>query len=243
MLHSVQIMKVFSLLFVFLFSFALFTYAQSAQDYYKSAMIKFVNKRYSESVEDFTKAIKVKPNYIDAYFNRGIAYEYMGESNRALKDYANVIKLDPGMNEAYINRALLYKKLEKYTLAIKDLDRAIALRPDFAFAYLYRADIHYIMGDLGASAKDYRKVLNMLPNYIKAQRRLSEILYRQGKYTEALEFASKLCMLESDKADNFLQRAEIFIALQRFEAACKDLEHAKQLGSEAAEPLIQSYCQ
>jgi predicted Zn-dependent protease len=82
----------------------------------------------------------------------------------------------------------------------------------------------------------------MLPNYIKAQRRMTEILYKQNKFPEALEYASSLCSLESDKANNFLQRAEILIALQRFEPACKDLNRAKELGSEAAVPLAQKYC-
>ncbi len=230
------------LLFVLVFILPFNLFGQSAQDYYKSAMIKFVSHRYDEAVQDFTKAIKLNPDYVDAYFNRGIAYEQLGSTDKAIKDYGKVIKIKPGMNEAYINRALLYKKSEKYSLAIKDLDKAIELRPDFVFAFLYRADIYYTIDSLSLAVKDYKVVLAKLPNYIKAHRRMAEILYKQNQFPEALEYASKLCELESDKAGNFLLRAEILIALQRFEPACKDLARAKELGSEAAKPLATKYC-
>jgi len=235
-------MKIKGLLYVFVFMMPSFLFGQSAQDYFKSAMIKFVSERYEESITDFTKAIKAKSDYVDAYFNRGIAYEHTGQMEKAVKDYGSVIKLKPGMNEAYNNRALLYKKLKKYDLAIKDLDKAINLRPDFAFAYLYRADTYYEMNSLDAAAKDYKVVLNKLPNYIKAHRRMAQILYSQKKFPEALEYASTLCSLANDKADSFLIRAEVLIALQRIEPACKDLTRAKDLGSEAAIPLSDEYC-
>lgn len=230
------------LLIVFILILPLMISAQSAQDYYKSAMIKFVNHRYEEAIKDFSKAIKAKPDYVDAYFNRGIAYEQLGAIEKAIKDYGKVVKIKPGMNEAYINRALLYRKSKKYQLAINDLNKAVDLRPDFAFAYLYRADIYYAIDSLNAAAKDYKVVLNMLPNYIKAHKRMAKILYRLHEYPKALEYASSLCVLDSNNPESFIIRAEILIALQRFEPACKDLVQAKGLGSEAASPLLDEYC-
>ena len=235
-----MILKRFLLVLIFMFPVLLV--AQSAQDYYKSAMIKFVSHRYEESVQDFTKAIKIKSDYVDAYFNRGIAYEQLGMIDKAVKDYGRVINIKPGMSEAYINRALLYKKSQKYKLAISDLDKAIDLRPDFAFAYLYRADAYFEIDSLDTAAKDYKVLLNMLPNYIKAHKRLAQIYYDQQNYPAALEYASKLCELDSNKANNFVLRAEIFIALKRIEPACKDLVRAKELGSEAATSLLIKHC-
>ena len=231
-----------SFLIVLIFMFPVLLIAQSAQDYYKSAMIKFVSQRYEEAVQDFSKAIKTKPDYVDAYFNRGIAYEQLGMIDKAVKDYSKVIKIKPGLSEAYINRALLYKKSQKYILAISDLDKAIDLRPDFPFAYLYRADAFFEIDSLDAAAKDYRVLLSMLPNYIKAHKRLAQIYYDQQNYPTALEYASKLCELDSNSEGSFMLRAEIFIALNRIDPACKDLIRAKELGSETAGTMLSKHC-
>ena len=218
------------------------SFSQGAQDYYNAAMIKFVSKRYSESIQDFSKAIKEKPGFIDAYFNRGIAYEKVNMLDKAIKDYSKVIKLDPGMNEAYINRALLYKKSKKYKLAIKDFNTAIELRPNFAFAYLYRGDTYYEMDSLVAAAIDYKLLLDLLPSYLRAHERLALIYYQQGNYEDALTYASKLCSLDSSKSGNFVLRAKIFIALKRIEPACKDIKHAIEMGSEEAKGLQSTNC-
>jgi len=234
-------MKVKSI-FILVLLLPLFSFSQSAKDYYNAAMIKLINKRYSESVQDFSKAIREKSDYIDAYFNRGIAYERMNMTEKAIKDYSKVIKLDPGMNEAYINRALLYRKSKKYKLAINDFDEAIGLRPDFAFAYLYRADTYYDMDSLSAAAKDYKTLLTMLPSYLRAHKRLTTIYYRLGKYEEALAYAAKLCSLDTSDASNFVLRAKILLALKRNEPACKDLQHAIKLGSDEAAKLSEANC-
>jgi tetratricopeptide (TPR) repeat protein len=231
--------RIVSVLFILL---PLFSFSQGAQDYYNAAMIKFVSKRYSESIQDFSKAIKEKPGFIDAYFNRGIAYEKVNMLDKAIKDYSKVIKLDPGMNEAYINRALLYKKGKRYNLAIEDFNTAIELRPNFAFAYLYRGDTYYEMDSLEAAANDYKLLLDLLPSYLRAHERLALIYYQQGNYEDALTYASKLCSLNSSKASNFVLRAKILIALKRLEPACKDIKHAIEMGSEEAKELSSKNC-
>ena len=231
--------KIVLLLFVLL---PLVSFSQVAQNYYKAAMIKLVSKRYSEAVQDFGKAIKEKPNYIDAYFNRGIAYEHLDMHDKAIRDYSKVIKINPSMNEAYINRALLYRKTKKYRLAISDLDMAIEIRPDFAFAYLYRGDTYYTMDSLDLAAKDYKQLLVMLPSYLRAYERLATIYYKQGSFEEALQYSLKLCELDSSKADYFVIRAKILIGLQRMEPACKDIKHAMGMGSNEAAELNALYC-
>jgi tetratricopeptide (TPR) repeat protein len=216
--------------------------SQSAQDYYKAAMIKLVSNRYQEAVNDFDRAIKANPKMIDAYFNRGIAYEKLGKTENAVRDYTKVIKLDAGMNEAYINRGLLYRKQKKFDAAIKDFDKAIDLRPDFAFAYLYRADTYFEMNDLAKAKKDYERVLQYLPNYIRANERLAIINYQQKNYETALPYAAKLCEIESSKSKNFLLRGKILMALSRNEPACKDLKHAADMGSAEAAKLLPEHC-
>ena len=48
-----------------------------------------------EAIKDFSKAIKLNPNYALAYNNRGIAKDNLGLYEEAIKDYDKAIKLNP----------------------------------------------------------------------------------------------------------------------------------------------------
>jgi tetratricopeptide (TPR) repeat protein len=50
---------------------------------------------------DYTKAIEIKPDYVDAYGNRGIAYSAKGDKDRAIADLRKSLTFftDPGERE------------------------------------------------------------------------------------------------------------------------------------------------
>ncbi len=56
------------------------------------------------AVEDFSSAINLNSNYVQAYYNRGVCYEQLGEKVNAKTDYATALKIDPNFELA--NKAL-----------------------------------------------------------------------------------------------------------------------------------------
>ena len=67
-----------------------------------------------------------------AYNNRGAAYYYLGQYQRAIEDYDKAIQLDPDYATAYYNRGGSYSDLAQYQRAIEGFDKAIQLDPDYA---------------------------------------------------------------------------------------------------------------
>ena len=63
---------------------------------------------------DFTKAIKIDPDYSTAYYNRGLAYNILENYKNAIADYTRAIKIDPDFANAYDGRgtAMWYLKVE-----------------------------------------------------------------------------------------------------------------------------------
>ncbi len=48
----------------------------------------FMNlKDYVKAIENYTRAIEIKQDYADAYYNRGLVKSYMGERNFACEDF------------------------------------------------------------------------------------------------------------------------------------------------------------
>ena len=63
------------------------------------------------ALEDYTKAIQLKPDYSSAYNNRGNLYEAMGQQDKALADYNKAIQLKPDFALAIQNRDFLLKAM------------------------------------------------------------------------------------------------------------------------------------
>ena len=53
-------------------------------------------------IQDFSKTIKLNPNYAAAYNNLGVAYHKKGDFDKAIQNYSNVIKLQPDDAEGYV---------------------------------------------------------------------------------------------------------------------------------------------
>ena len=92
-----------------------------------------------EALADFNKAIRLDPNYAQAYANRGLIYRQTGRLELALADY----------NKALSTRRRLCGRLSRprhrlsaaagsRSQAFADFNKAIGIRPDNAQAYYNR---------------------------------------------------------------------------------------------------------
>lgn len=64
------------------------------------------------------------------YFQRALAFERLGQSDRAIEDYTTAIRNDRlNASQAYFNRAGLYQTVGKSDEALKDFNQAVALEP------------------------------------------------------------------------------------------------------------------
>ena len=85
--------------------------------------------RYNEAIEEYDEAIRLNPQYAEAYLGRGIAYGNLGKHERAIEDYDGAICLNPQYADAYYNRGLAFYSLDQYVQAIHDLNEAVRLNP------------------------------------------------------------------------------------------------------------------
>ena len=97
--------------------------------YYNRALAKSCLQEYASAIEDYTKAIELKPGFAMAYNNRGADKNELKDYNGALNDYTKAIELDPSYEMAYYNRGIVYINLSQYEKAIADFSKALKLNP------------------------------------------------------------------------------------------------------------------
>jgi len=66
-----------------------------AHAHYNLGYIQFIQKNYQASIPHFNKAYKSDSQYADALYMQGLAYENLGEKNKARTIYLNTLQLDP----------------------------------------------------------------------------------------------------------------------------------------------------
>ena len=113
------------------------------------------------SMADYNKAIESDPANADAYYERGDAYDELGEYEKAIADYNKAIKLDPNHALAYFNRAYAYGEIGEYNKAIADYSKAIELNPSDAQAYYNRGLDYHNKGEVPKAVSDLEKCIGL----------------------------------------------------------------------------------
>lgn len=137
---------------------------------------------YQVAIGQFTQAIQIDPQYAEAYYYRGAAYQGLRMFDRAIQDFNKAIFIDPVYVNAYYDRGIIYHYgLKVPELAIFDYSQVIYLNPSDADAYSQRGDANSDLGDYSAAVQDYNSAINLNPN-------ASEIYTKRGNAYCALGY-------------------------------------------------------
>jgi tetratricopeptide (TPR) repeat protein len=120
--------------------------SRTAQDFVEKGDAKYRKEDYKGAIADYGQAIRLKPDYAEAYNNRGVVRN-LGDRQGAISDYNQAIKLKPDYAEAYHNRGFAYNALGDKQNAITDYDQAITLKPYYVEAYNNRGIVRNALGE------------------------------------------------------------------------------------------------
>ena len=99
----------------------------SAYLYFNLGSIKVQSGDINGALTDFDRAIKINPNYVDAYLMKSGIKVSLKDFNGAITDLDRAIKINPNYNIAYFMRATIYQNLKNYKNALADSSQAIEL--------------------------------------------------------------------------------------------------------------------
>jgi lipoprotein NlpI len=115
------------------------------------------------ATDDFTEAIRVDPNYADAFYHRGEAWLNARDFDRAIADYNEAIRLDPKHAKAFNGRGVAWWRKGNLDRAIADYGDAIRLDPNYAAAYKNRGTAWYFQGDYDRAIADCTEAIRLDP--------------------------------------------------------------------------------
>ena len=91
------------------------------------ASLYYIKKNYEKAIEGCKKAIKIKPDMHEAWYNLGVAYYKQGKLNEAIKAYKKAIEIKPDQPYACANLAHTLSEKNKISEGVKFAKKAIFL--------------------------------------------------------------------------------------------------------------------
>ena len=128
--------------------------SESSQLYHVRGQAYYYNKQYNNAIADYTRAIRIKPNYV-VLFDRGNAYLATKQYSRAITDYTDSMKLT---------------QVYDLVVGIPDKDATGGHKEEYrtrfgedklAKAYYARGLAYMQSGDSINSINDFRKVVEL----------------------------------------------------------------------------------
>ena len=99
------------------------------------------------AIRSFDKALKLYPEYVDAWVRKGITLLDIGDDYQALVCLKEAVRLNPKSFKARYNRGKVYLRLNYYEEAIVDLLKAVDVKPKHIAAHEYLAESYLHLGD------------------------------------------------------------------------------------------------
>ena len=140
----------------------------SATTYFYIGNEKYLMRLYQEAIGAYDEAIRLQPDFANAYVNRGLAKEKLGQHEAAIVDYSSAIKVDPTLAGAYNNRGSAQRRLGQHFLALEDLNTAIQLDPHYVKAYVNRGNAKNSLGHPNEALEDFNTALDLDPGSAEA---------------------------------------------------------------------------
>ncbi|MBR0288441.1 MAG: tetratricopeptide repeat protein [Selenomonadaceae bacterium] len=192
------------------------------------------------AIRDYDSAIKLAPNDVDSYINRGNFYCKHGEQDLAIKDYDKVLELAPNNVDAYIGRGNAYTNAAN--LAQRDLNKAIELNPNDFRAYMARSIIYLKIGQNNLALEDANKAVELNPNNSEVYNNRGLVYHNLKQYDSALQDYNKALELAPKNFKAYKGRGMVYFDMQEYARAIEELNKCIEIYPELNAVNLRRHC-
>ncbi len=191
--------------------------------------------KYQNVIEDFNRALKINPQFTEAYHNRGVVYLKQEKYQQAIEDFNRVIQINPQLALAYNNRGLAHFRQGNYQQAIKDFNRVIQINPQLALAYNNRGVVYLSKEKYQQAIEDFNRVIQINPQLALAYNNRGFAHFRQGNHQQAIEDFNQALTINPQLAMAYLNRGIAYTRRGDYQQAIDDYNQALKINPQFTE--------
>ncbi len=156
-------------------------------------------KNFENAITSYDKAVEIKPDYYEAWYNRGGALSELDQLENAITSYDKAVEIKPNFHEAWYNRGNALSGLDQLENAITSYDRAIEIKLDKYEAYCSRGNALFKLDQLENAIISYDKAIEIKPADSNAFYNKACCFAVQANLKSALENLRKALDLSPDE--------------------------------------------
>jgi tetratricopeptide (TPR) repeat protein len=124
----------------------------------------FEDKKYKEAIVVYDEYLKLNPSHFKSIYNRGRAYEELGQFDKAFADYQTALDLDKKNTSAMLSIATHNYRIEDYEVAAYMAQKALDENPQLPKAYFWLGRSNHQLGKFREAMEAYEKSISLNPN-------------------------------------------------------------------------------
>ena len=200
--------------------------------YLYRGLAKFILGQFQEAIMDYDEAIRIKPDFAEAFHGRGIAKAMLGQHQDAIVDHNEAIRIKPDHAGAFHGRGFTKAMMGQHQDAIVDYDKAIHIKPDYVEAFQYRGLAKCALGQHQEAIKDYDQAIRIKPDYASAFHARGLVKATLGQHQEAIVDHNEAIRIKPDYANAFYERGICWHTLGDKDKARADFQRALKLAEQ-----------
>ena len=199
---------------------------EKAQGHFAKGVDSIENYAPKDRINFLTEAIRLQPDFAEAYYQRALLRKEMGKSKEAIRDLDEAIRINPKSFEAYVLRGQMKGRSKE---AIQDFTDAIKINSKCTEAYYHRGIVFAFYSGLASAVEDFTKVIQLNPEDEKAYFHRGLVYKLNQNIDMAIQDFTDAINLNSDYIEAHYNRHLAWKTKKDYDAAKADLEQYKLL--------------
>ncbi|MCB4792660.1 MAG: tetratricopeptide repeat protein [Elusimicrobia bacterium] len=154
---------------------------------------------YDKAIEYYQEALNLDPEYADAYYSTGCAYDSKGNTDKAIESCEKTVGIDRENKEAYSLLGFSYLKKGNFDKAAEMYEKAVSIDPGSAKAYCDLGLVYDKKLNYDKAIELYEKAANIDPDRAEAYLGIGHGYYGAESYDKAIEIYEKALAVNHDK--------------------------------------------
>lgn len=188
-----------------------------------------MKRRINEAVMNvYNEELEKNPNDYESLCGRANQYFVNGDYLRALDDVERAIRYTPANEkelrfEEFMLRAKIYDVRGDQEKRLVDLYAANNIDPSHVNCLGLLAETNYNLKHFDDAENCYQRILRLQPNNYDAMAGLGRIEVMRKNFGKAAEYVDRAVKLYPAEPTVFVNRAEVLIMMEQYQAAAQDL--------------------
>ncbi len=191
---------------------------------------------HEKAIEEYTKTLKIKPNYVDAFTRMAHLFEIMGEEKKSIEAYRRAIDIDYGIMEQFMTQARNYLRNKDYIHTRPAFTKILKIEPSNQTGFEGLCSYHYLLSrenkmdhknwylDKDFLAKNLQEF--KADNHEIKVNWQKFLIARQGVTPESRASLEEIAALQPEKPEDYAAKGEALFLLQDYFSASDILKSA-----------------